>query len=247
MLKVLIKLKYFLSPEKEFRRLISNIVGFEPNSIQLYRIALTHRSLGSTYKSTIENNERLEFLGDAVLDAIVAEYLFKIYPDQNEGFLTVMRSRIVNGEILYDLSMKTGLWRLIRYPGSATSKKHIFGDAFEALIGAIFVDKGYKTAYHFFIEQILTKYIDLEKLRVLDSNFKSLLLEHIQKCKLHITFDTFQEPESTKNNPVFISEIFIGNQLAGTGSGCSKKEAEQNASREALEKSDFLFHPSMRQ
>ncbi len=181
----------------------------------------------------IINNERLEFLGDAILDAVVAEYLYLKFPDKKEGFLTQNRSKIVNGDNLGELAMKLGLDNLvISYASNYTRNKHILGDAFEALIGAMYLDHGYKAVKKFVFKQLLNKHIDLTKVVKTESNFKSRLIEWAQKEKKELFFDT--RPEGNSAVPEFISEVKIGEEIIASGAGLSKKEAEQNAAKKAL-------------
>lgn len=232
----------FFSAERELRNLLREITGFSPHKLSYYKLAFTHRSVCSTNSKPPENNERLEYLGDAILDAVVADYLFRIFPGENEGFLTKLRSRIVNGETLSELAIKTGLAQLVKSQTNSLAKKHIYGDAFEALVGAVYLDKGFDSCRYFIIERVIKKYINLKNLQEVETNFKSRLLEWVQKDKKEILFETSQEPDSSVNNPVFISYIRIGNRLAGAGVGSSKKEAEQNAARETLLQIGLIDH-----
>jgi ribonuclease-3 len=178
------------------------------------------------------NNERLEYLGDAVLGSVIAEHLFKKYPIQNEGFLTQMRSKIVNGEKLAALAEQIGLVPLIKTQAIGEhTLKHISGDAFEALIGAIYIDKGYERTKRFILKNILVKHIDLEILEKTENNYKSKLIEWGQKYKKNVCFYTDVEPYDPTR---FISYVSIGDNLYGSGSGISKKEAEQMAANETL-------------
>ena len=209
------------------------MLHFFPSRISLYEIATIHKSSSvSDSKGKPVNNERLEYLGDAILGSVIAEHLFLKYPDQNEGFLTKMRSKIVNGEKLGDLAEQIGLVPLIKTQtiGEHTLK-HIAGDAFEALIGAIYLDKGYKRTKKFILKNILIKHIDLDTLEKTEDNYKSQLIEWGQKYKREVCFYTDVEPYDPTR---FISYISIGDKLYGSGTGISKKEAEQMAANETL-------------
>lgn len=209
------------------------LLHFFPSRIRLYEIAIIHKSSStSDSKGNPVNNERLEYLGDAILGAVIAEHLYLLYPDQNEGFLTKMRSKIVNGEKLGALAEQIGLVPLIKTQTIGThTLKHIAGDAFEALIGAIYLDKGYKRTKRFILKNILIKHIDLETLEKTEDNFKSQLIEWGQKYRREVCFYTDVEPYDPTR---FISYISIGDKLYGSGTGISKKEAEQMAARETL-------------
>ncbi len=192
------------------------MLHFFPSRIGLYEIAIIHKSSSaSDSKGKPVNNERLEYLGDAVLGSVIAEHLFLKYPDQNEGFLTKMRSKIVNGEKLGALAEQIGLVPLIKTQtiGEHTLK-HIAGDAFEALIGAIYLDKGYKRTKKFILKNILIKHIDLDTLEKTEDNYKSQLIEWGQKYKREVCFYTDVEPYDPTR---FISYISIGDKLYGSG------------------------------
>lgn len=218
---------------KSFLFKLLGLLHFFPSRISLYEIATIHKSSSvSDSKGKPVNNERLEYLGDAILGSVIAEHLFLKYPDQNEGFLTKMRSKIVNGEKLGDLAEQIGLVPLIKTQtiGEHTLK-HIAGDAFEALIGAIYLDKGYKRTKKFILKNILIKHIDLDTLEKTEDNYKSQLIEWGQKYKREVCFYTDVEPYDPTR---FISYISIGDKLYGSGTGISKKEAEQMAANETL-------------
>lgn len=214
---------------------LKDILGYCPNNIEYYKIAFIHKSASFFDKNgSIINNERLEFLGDAVLSSVTADLLFHKFPDQDEGFMTQMRSRIVSGENLNRLAKKIGINSLIvSNMDSSNPKKNIFGDAFEALIGAVYLDKGYKNAMNFIVNNIINHYVDLEELETNDKNFKSQLIEWGQKVKKDVSFYTDLE---SYNSKIFVSYVKIENQVFGSGNGKSKKEAEQNAAKVTLSK-----------
>jgi len=209
------------------------VLRFLPGHIGLYQQAFIHKSITQTDdKGRCFNNERLEYLGDAILGAVIAEHLFKEYPDQNEGFLTKMRSKIVNGENLGALAEKMGLVSLIQTQAVGEhTLKHISGDAFEALIGAVYLDKGYSRTRRFILKNILVRHIDLDELEKIENNYKSQLIEWGQKHRKDVCFYTDLEPYDPTR---FISYVSIGDNLYGSGSGVSKKEAEQMAANETL-------------
>ncbi|MCX6225179.1 MAG: ribonuclease III [Bacteroidia bacterium] len=209
------------------------ILGFLPGKVGLYELAFIHKSASlSDSKGNPLNYERLEYLGDAVLGVIIAEFLYRQFPDRNEGFLTKMRSKIVNGDNLSMLTQQMGLSQLLdNRIQNEQANRHILGDAFEALIGAIYLDKGYRRTRRFVLRRVIRKHIDLIELERNETNFKSQLIEWAQKNRKEITFYTDIEPYDPT---LFISFVGIGDTLFGSGTGASKKEAEQNAALETL-------------
>jgi ribonuclease III len=217
---------------KEFKKKLREILGFYPSDLSLFQVALTHKSASYTLNGERVNNERLEFLGDSILDAVISDYLYKIYPNEREGFLTEMRSKIVNGEKLKELAIQIKLDQFIIQKNTVpTPSSRIFEDAFEALIGAIYIDKGYWKVYDFISEKIIQKHIDLQLLENTNLNYKSQLIEWSQKTKSQIEFTSSIDNE---NPPLFVSSIVMNEQIIGEGRGTSKKEAEQNAAQQAL-------------
>lgn len=190
-------------------------------------------------KSTVTdiNNERLEFLGDAILGAVVADILYRHYGKKQEGFLTSLRSKIVCRNSLNKLATDLGLDKLIHYIGAATTGHNSFmnGNAFEAFFGAIYLDRGYAYCYRFMEQRVFAHYIDIEKVAGQEANFKSRLIEWCQKYQFKVSF-TQKESRDTKHNniPMFHSSVYIEGIPCGTGEGYSKKESDQNAARQAL-------------
>lgn len=231
------KLKLFVQTDKEFRLALYDILGFYPHNIELYRIAFAHKS--QEYKSKKWgdkplNNERLEFLGDAVLETVVSDIVYHRFQNKREGFLTNTRSKIVSRESLGCLAKELGLERLIQV-GNFSRAHHSFiaGNAFEALMGAIYLDRGFSYAFRFIEKQIIGRCLNLESVAQKEVNFKSKLLEYCQKNRLKIHFNDKQEGDSTAA-PVFITSVVIEGLFTADGKGYSKKEAQQNAAREAL-------------
>lgn len=221
------------SPHKGLLWRLPSILGFLPGKTELYSLAFIHKSTVRTDDSgqTI-NNERLEFLGDAVLGSVIGEYLYNKYPKQNEGFLTKMRAKMVNGDTLGNLALKMKLDELLENNVSGSqSIKHISGDAIEALIGAIYLDKGYRRAKIFILKKMVKRFLNLEELEKVETNFKSQLIEWAQKGRKEVCFYTDIEPYDPTR---FISYVSIGDRLFGSGTGVSKKEAEQQAAWETL-------------
>lgn len=212
------------------------MLGFLPRTLSLYKLAFIPKSALKKNPSGINlNNERLEYLGDAVLDAIVADYLFRRFPEADEGFMTKMRARIVKRKTLDYLAIQIDIPGMINpavSPGN--SSKHIYGNALEALIGAIYQDRGYRAARNFFEKKIMAKHIDLAALIKKDSDYKSRLIEWTQKNRVMITFESKEEHISGKKTPSFVSIITLNAEEKGTGRGDSKKEAEQQAAKAAL-------------
>ncbi|MHC1703802.1 MAG: ribonuclease III [Tenuifilaceae bacterium] len=228
--------------DREFYDQLKQIFGIFPRNIEIYKLAVVHKSASVVLsRGKRVNNERLEYLGDAVLDAIVAEYLFAQYPNQKEGFLTKMRSKIVSRTSLNQLAIDMGLDKIIvKQAHFQHTQKNIYGNALEALIGALFIDQGYQFTSDCVTNSILEKYIDLDNLQMIETDYKSRIIEVAQKSRLAIQFQC-QESESTNgNSPHFIATITLNDNLLGEGHGSSKKEAEQNAAMEAIAKVDDL-------
>ena len=203
--------------------------GFKPKKIELYRQAFVHKSVAKKNTKGLKlSNERLEFLGDSVISAIVSEYLFEKFPDKDEGYLTQMRSKIVSRKSLNSLGEKIGLEPLVKYLKGNFPYKSLLGNVFEALFGAIYLDKGYKKAKEVFIECILERYIDLENLETNNIDYKSQLLIYCQKNKLSLEFKTIKE-ESAKGSIQFTMGAFINGELKGQSTDLSKRSAEQAA------------------
>ncbi len=217
---------------------LEQILGFTPEKTEYYKLAFIHKSVSETANDgTLLNNERLEYLGDAILGAVIADMLFFKFPSASEGFLTQMRSKIVNGENLSTLAKQIGIDKYVVSNTKVTSKKNIFGDAFEAFIGAIYIDKGYKATEKFIITKIINDFVNLEELEKNDLNFKSQLIEWGQKYKKTVRFDT-----NENNDKGFVTKITINTEAYGKGKGKSKKEAEQAAAQNALNRLSTEMH-----
>lgn len=217
--------------DKQFYAMIDDMFGFLPNNIELYKLALIHKSASLTLEDgrTI-NNERLEYLGDAVIETVTSDYLFIEYPDRDEGFLTQMRSRIVSRQSLNHLAEELGLNRyLIANHVQGASQKHIYGDAFEAMMGAIYLDQGYDFVNRLLINNIYARHLNMTLLTDSETDFKSRLIEWCQKNRYQIRFDTERDKEYKPNHPVFYTKVMINDMEMGHGAGESKKEAEQKA------------------
>lgn len=213
------------------------MLGFFPRRVSYYKLAFLPKSAIHKQPSGLRlNNERLEYLGDAILDAIVADYLYTRYPEGDEGFMTKLRARIVKRKTLNHLATKLNIPHLIAPVGATGNKsKHLYGNALEALIGAIYIDRGYKTAKRFFIRKIVTKHLDLAQLAKKDPDYKSRIIEWAQKNRVEIGFESLEEHVTEAKSPSFVSTISLKGLPAGTGRAGSKKEAEQKAAKKALE------------
>ena len=225
---------YFSSDKKLFLSL-KNILGFYPKNIRLYKQCLRHRSASVTLKDGADNsNERLEFLGDAVLGAAVAHYLFRKFPFKDEGFLTKIRSRIVSRANLNSLSRKLGLFDMMEVKRENEQiYKSAGGDALEAFIGAIYLDRGYTAAQAFVIDKLIKLHLDLEEILNTDKDYKSKLVEWSQKEKRLIRYEVAAE-RGGGISKYYVIDLYVDEVKQTTGNGNSKKAAEQHAAEKYL-------------
>lgn len=232
------KIRLLFRKNKESYLRFYKILGFYPRNIDIYEQALLHKSSSvKSDKGRLLNNERLEFLGDAILDAVVADIVYKTFEGKKEGFLTNTRSKIVQRDTLNKLAVEIGLDKLIKSSTRTSShNNYMFGNAFEAFIGAIYLDRGYDACKFFMEEKIIKPFIDLDKTARIEVNFKSKLIEWSQKNKVSVSFELIEQFLDPGSNPVFQTEILVEGQSAGTGIGYSKKESQQNAAQMALKK-----------
>lgn len=230
------------SNNKKLYQSIKNIFGFYPENIFLYELALRHKSIADEIHPGAKNsNERLEFLGDAILDAVIADFLFKLFPYKDEGFLTKMRSKIVSRVQLNKLSIKLGINQLVQSTKDIYSQpKSINGDAFEAIIGAMYIDKGYDFTRRIIIEKIVKLHLDIDELENTETNFKSRLIEWAQKEKKDVEFKVVREV-GNGNKRQHIIELFVDHELIATAKDFSIKGAEQLAAEKAFNKLDELL------
>jgi ribonuclease-3 len=228
-----------MKKEKGFYLYLKNRLMITPKNVELYELAFFHRSASHVMPDgTHVNNERLEYLGDAIIDAITADFLFCRFPNEKEGFLTTMRSRIVNRDHLDGIASLMGLAEALVIQGH-TAKKRICGDALEAMIGAMYLDHGYDKTRYYIINYVFSKFVDLENLLNTETDFKSRFMEWGQKYRLRITFRMLTESINAKE---FTVQAVVNNIPLSSGTGLSKKSAEQKASRNALsyiQSSDF--------
>jgi len=215
---------------KALKNFLIKKLKIHPRKFYIYELAFTHRSATIIdHENNIHNNERLEFLGDSILDAIISDYLCKKYPEFDEGKLTQTRSKMVNTNQLAFYAQKLNLDKFMIYSAENLNEKHLFADLFEALIGAIFIDKGFKRTYKFVVNIIINKYTDIEKLIRTEHNHKSRIIEYCQKKNIEFNFDT-----NITDNGIFLSKLILNGKQIAEGNGKTKKEAEQQASLNTL-------------
>ncbi|MBO4443993.1 MAG: ribonuclease III [Bacteroidaceae bacterium] len=226
---------YLLTPDKQFCRELKHLLGFFPHHTDIYREAFRHRSMaGRESEEKSRNNERLEYLGDAVLGSVAAEILYKHFPEKHEGFLTQARSAIVQRHTLNRIANEIGINALVKTSvGNVTHNSYLLGNAFEALIGAICIDRGYKYCYRFIEQEVLGKLVSLDTLAVENTNYKSQLLELCQKHQYPVEFTIINETV-IDGSPLFESEVSICGILVSSGKGFTKKESHQQAAQQAL-------------
>lgn len=222
------------SSQQSFEKQVENVLGLKPGNISLYTTALSHRSVK---EGADENNERLEYLGDAVLSAIVADYLFKKYPYKGEGFLTEMRSKMVNRQQLNDLALKIGLKKIALYNKFDGSLKgsQIFGNTLEALVGAVYLDKGYRKTQRWVHKHIIIPHLYVDDLESVDINLKNKLIGWASKNGRVLSFDTLEEKMENSRRIFTIAAVLDGEKV-GQGKGYNKKDASQIAAQLAIEK-----------
>ncbi len=234
---ILDKIRLLFRKDKESYLCFYKMLGFYPRNIEIYQQALLHKSSSVKAKGRLLNNERLEFLGDAILDAVVADIVYKRFEGKREGFLTNTRSKIVQRETLNRIAVQIGLDKLIKYTTRQSShNSYMCGNAFEALVGAIYLDRGYETSKFFMEERIIKPYLNLDKLSRKEVNFKSKLIEWGQKNRFLIEFNLLEQSVDEQQNPVFETQVMVENIPAGQGRGYSKKESQQEAAHETLNK-----------
>ena len=232
------RIKLPFRKEKELFSSLYEILGFYPRNIEYYKMALMHKSIRKRNdKGKPLNNERLEFLGDAILDAAVGYIVYQHYEGKREGFLTNTRSKLVSRETLGKLASEMHLTNLLLSAGHSTShNSYVEGNAFEALVGAIYLDRGYEACLWFFEKQVLGKYIDIDKVAFKEVNFKSKLLEWSQKNRVRLEYKLTKQKKDQNGSPVFTYMVLIEGVSGESGSGYSKKEAQQKASKDTLQR-----------
>jgi len=220
--------------EKEIAKFLKNVLGFKPRNLDVYKMAFIHSSASSKDPvCNAINNERLEYLGDAVLSAVIADYLFKKFPLHSEGPLTEMRSKVVCRDHLNKLSRKMGLEKFVVVE-SHTEPKSIHGDVFEALIGALYLDKGYKKTKDVIINKILLTFMDLDSVLQEEHNYKSKIINWAQKNNHKIRFEN-RVASNVKGRKLFISQCYLNNRCIGEAEDFRVKTADQYAAEKAWE------------
>jgi ribonuclease-3 len=222
------------SSNPSFAKQLENVLGIKPGNFALYQTALSHRSVK---EGADENNERLEYLGDAVLSAIIADYLFKRYPYKGEGFLTEMRSKMVNRQQLNDVALKMGLKKLTMYNkfDNALKSSQIFGNTLEAVVGAVYLDKGYRKTQQWVLKRIVIPHLFVEDLELIDINLKNKLIGWASKNGKALDFQTVQE-KLENGRRIFTIAAVLDGQVLSEGKGFNKKDASQIAAQLAIEK-----------
>ncbi len=231
-------LSRFLGSDRAFRQAITTVTGLTPGNVRLYRLAFTHSSMVRQQPGVgrHQSNERLEFLGDAILGSVVAEYLFQKYPYEQEGFLTEMRSRIVNRESLNNIAFKLGLDKLVQLDagqGRVARSRSVNGNALEALVGAVYLDQGYQMARKFVLTRLVKGFVDTHTLTTTTTNFKSKLIEWAQRHNKVLRYDISGDARSG-GVMEFSATVLLDEEPVATGMGLSKKQAEQLAAERAL-------------
>jgi len=214
----------------EYADILERIIGFYPHQVSIYKQAFLHKSIiQNNQLQSFESNERLEFLGDAVLDSVISNYIYHKFPKKDEGYLTKLRSKLVSRQTLNNLGVKIGLQELMKSSLDRASKS-VYGDALEALIGAVFLDKGYTAAQKFVEEKLLQNHIDIEEVIQTETDFKSRVIEWCQKEKLSFDYKITQQEE--KKGKLYVAELLVDNIPKGRGISYTKKQAEQLASEQ---------------
>lgn len=243
--RIISVIKFLFAKEKELYVFIHGITGFYPLHIEYYKLAFVHRSMPvKTADGRWANNERLEFLGDAILDAVVGAYLYDRYPKKHEGFLTSTRAKIVQRESLNRIGKVFRLESHVRASTHSSShNSYISGNAVEALVGAIYLDRGYKACKNFIEKKIIADNLNLKELVKTERNYKSRLIEWTQKYRVQIEFQLVDTINDSDGNPVFRTAVLLGGIYAADGEGYSKKESHQAASKKTFErlKKDNIF------
>jgi ribonuclease-3 len=238
--KLIDKMKLPFRKDKELYLSLYKILGFYPHNIQYYKVAMLHKSVARRNAKRGQkpvNNERLEFLGDAILDAIVGDIVYRHFPGKREGFLTNTRSKLVQRETLNRLADEMGVTNLVKSAGHISShNSYMGGNAFEALVGALYLDRGYDACMRFMKKRILAQMINIDKVAYKEVNFKSKLIEWSQKNRIEVSFDILEQKKEESGSPKFRYVVTIEGLQGCEGEGYSKKESQQKASKATLEK-----------
>jgi ribonuclease-3 len=220
------------SENRKLWRSLHTLLGFYPRNLSLYKLAFSHRSQSKDVTNGIKHsNERLEYLGDAILGAVIAEMLFRKFPFKDEGFLTEMRSRLVSRDHLKHLAVKLGINQFLKKNNNPDSFRNMYGDALEALIGAIYMDRGYAVVRKFILQRIIEHHVDLEAIFSTETNFKSRILNWAQRNKHTVVFETFEDENA--NDKLIRVKLMVNGQEVATAMDFVKKKAEQIAAEKA--------------
>lgn len=222
---------------------LRQIIGFTPANLRIFKLAFSHKSTQSEKEYAMQNNERLEYLGDAVLGTVVAEYLFQKYPAADEGFLTKMRSKIVKRKSLNKIGDKMGVDMLLNEFNNTRLSRSMLGNAVEALVGAVYLEVGYQGTKRFIIRRMLRKFVNVQELENYDDNYKSQLLEHCQKNGQSVNYRLLSRYKMEKRDRFKVAVDIDGKRIA-TADDFNKKSAEQLASEKALAKMGLLIEES---
>lgn len=236
-INIIDRVKLPFRKEKELYSSLFNIIGLYPHNISYYKLALMHKSvMHRNKKGKPVNNERLEFLGDAILDAAVGDIVYRHFPGKREGFLTNTRSKLVQRETLNKLAQEMGINKLILSSGhSASHNSYLGGNAFEALVGALYLDRGYDACMVFLKKRILSQMINIDKVAYKEVNFKSKLIEWSQKNKVKLEYKFISSGKDNGGSPTFCYQVMLEGIEGCKGDGFSKKESQQKASKDTLE------------
>ncbi|MEO0873360.1 MAG: ribonuclease III [Bacteroidota bacterium] len=231
----------YLSPERDISRRLKQIIGFTPSNLRIFKQAFFHKSTQSEKEYALQNNERLEYLGDAVLGTIVAEYLFQKYPNADEGFLTKMRSKIVKRKSLNKIGDSMGVDMLLNEFNNTRISRSMLGNAVEALVGAVYLEKGYDGTKRFIVRRMLRKFVDVHELEHFDDNYKSQLLEYCQKKGQSVSYRLLTRYKMDKRDRFKVAVVIDGKKVA-VADDFNKKSAEQQASEKALQKLEIPYN-----
>jgi len=225
---------YYLSPEKDLAKKLKSVLGFVPDNMRLFKLAFFHKSMNNSETTQRSyNNERLEYLGDAVLSTIVAEYLYKKYPGKDEGFLTKMRSKIVKRKTLNKVAERMGIDMILTKYTQGKLSYSMLGNAFEAMVGALYIEYGYDKTRDYIISKILMKLLDVHELETSDDNYKSQLLEWGQKEGRSINYKLLNKYKLDKRDRFKIA-VYLDGKEVSIAEDYNKKSAEQIASQIAI-------------
>ncbi|MFO8235176.1 MAG: ribonuclease III [Bacteroidales bacterium] len=235
-MKIIPFIRNYFSREREFYLILKQVLQYRPKELGLFKLALTHKSAAKkVYNNYLSNNERLEYLGDSVLNTVIADLLYEHYPNKGEGFLSKMRSKIVSRENLNTIAQKIGLQKILFESINDSSAINIQGNAFEAIIGAIYLDSGYCKTKSYIIKKIVNPYVDFNVYENLIFDYKSHIIEWGQKNGMEVVFEDIEKDMKKINQPIFVSKVRLFDKILGSGIGYSKKEAQQEAAKQVFD------------